>query len=84
MFDFDDGISDKTYTTISFDFRRYEGGQFLEAEVQHNLRNDKAEYLPHILDAFKQFLNGMGFTYVEEIVAVKGNGEETTSAEVLF
>lgn len=75
---------EKIYSKIAFEFRRYENGERLEAEVNHYLRNDKAEYLPHILDAFKQFLNGIGYTYVEEIVATHESGGESSSAEVIF
>lgn len=82
MFDLDDHL--RSATRIGFEYRRFDDEGRIEAEVSNYLRNDQAEYLPHILDAFKQFLNGMGYTYVEEIYAVKANGEETSSAEVIF
>lgn len=76
---------EKTHVKVGFEYRRYAPNGFnIEAEVNHYLRNDQAEYLPHLLDAFKQFLNGIGFTYVEEIVATHESGKETSSAEVIF
>lgn len=87
MFDNDIFSEDyeNTKVKVGFEYRQYaRDGYNLEAEVSRYLRDDQAEYLPHLLDAFKQFLNSIGFTYVEEIVAVKEGGQEATSAEVLF
>lgn len=74
---------ENTYATVGLVYRRYNKGH-LETEVTHYLRNDQTEYLPHLLDAFKQFLNGLGYTYVEEIVATHQSGGESSSAEVIF
>lgn len=86
MFDYDDEFdSAGGKTTISFEYRRYAGDyEQLEMDVSRYIRNEQAEFLPQILDAFKQFLVGIGFTYVEEVVAVKETGGECSSAEVIF
>ena len=85
MFDFDDfDDPDDSRITITFDYHRFDSNLRTEAKITHHVRNDKADHLPHILDAFKNFLKGAGFDYVEEVVAVKQSGGETSSAEVIF
>lgn len=50
-------------------------------EFTVSLRGNQAEWLPHIVDAFKDFLCGAGFDYVESVIAVKTGGEEVVSYE---
>ena len=47
--------------------------------VVRTIRNDDAEYLPTILNAFLLFLQGMTFTYVDEVKAVSEKGTEYAS-----
>lgn len=85
MFNYDDFDDfDSSSLTIMFDYHRVDNNLSTAAKVTHYVRDHKAEHLPHILDAFRSFLKGAGFEYVEEIVAVKSSGDETSSAEVIF
>jgi acetylornithine deacetylase/succinyl-diaminopimelate desuccinylase-like protein len=51
------------------------------AEITRRVEGESAEYLPPLLEAFMYFLQGMTFTYVDNVVAVKSSGGEVAATE---
>lgn len=80
MFDFENNDFDRT--VIRFSYNTYDDNGDIVARVERTIRNDDAEYLPSILEAFMYFLQGMTFTYVDNVVAVHESGKETSAVEV--
>lgn len=80
MFDFDNDDMDRA--VISFNFRQYDDEGRTVSTLTRTIRNDDAENLSSILEAFLFFLQGMTFTYVENVVAVHESGNETSAMEV--
>lgn len=81
MFDFDNHTND--HAVITFSYKLYDDEGRAVSSVTRTIRNDDAEYLPSILSAFVYFLQGMTFTYVENVVAVSDKGTEYSSEDVL-
>jgi len=79
MFDIDDDYSDRTVITFSYNQYNDEGRKI--ASVTRTIRDDEAEFLPNILEAFKYFLQGMTFTYVEAVAVETTEGNEITSED---
>lgn len=79
MFDFDE---DNDRTMITFTYHQYDTEGRIISKVERVIRNEDAEYLPSILEAFMFFLQGMTFTYVDNVVAVHESGNETSAVEV--
>lgn len=80
MFDFED--ENTVRTVISFNYKQYDDEGRTISSVTRTIHNDDAEYLPSILEAFMYFLQGMTFTYVDNVVAVHESGKETSAVEV--
>lgn len=81
MFDFEDDDSIER-TVITFTFHQYDDEGRSISKVTRTIRNEDAEYLPSILEAFLFFLQGMTFTYVDNVVAVHESGSESSAVEV--
>ena len=80
MFDFDNESENRT--VIKFSYETYDDEGRTLASVTRTIRDEDAEYLPSILEAFMYFLQGMTFTYVENVVAVGQDGNEHSAMEV--
>lgn len=80
MFDCDDYHPNRNEITFMFNQYDEEGRNI--ARVTRTIRNEDAEYLPSILEAFMYFLQSMTFTYVDNVVAVHESGKETSAVEV--
>ena len=66
-------------TVIRFMYDHYDDEGKRISRVERVIRNDDAEFLPSILEAFQLFLQGMTFTYVENVVVTTENGNEISS-----
>lgn len=81
MFNFDDDEMDRV--VIRFTYNQYDDEGNTVARVERIIRNDEAEYLPSILSAFRYFLQGMTYTYIDNVVAVSEKGKEFSSEDSL-
>ncbi len=78
MFDIDNYETHER-TVIRFMYDHYDDEGKRIARVERVIRNDDAEFLPSILEAFQYFLQGMTFTYVENVVVTTEDGNEISS-----
>ena len=67
---------------IEFSYVDYDKDGNEVARVVRSLHGENAEYLPNILREFHYFLQGMSYTYVENVVANHTGGGESRSDEV--
>jgi hypothetical protein len=81
MFRLDDDV-DGNRTVIRFSYEQFDDKGNQTSYLTRTIRNDDAEYLPSILEAFMFFLQGMTFTYVDDIVVVHESGKETSANEL--
>lgn len=75
--DDDDRISPNEITFSYWEYDKHG----TKVQVIRTLRGPETETLPNILREFSYFLNGLTFTYVDKIVAVKDDGRETSSED---
>lgn len=80
MFDLDD-INDGYRTVIRFTYDQYDDEGNPIARVERVLRDDQAEFLPSILNCFLLFLQGMTYTYVDDVVAFSDKGTEYSAED---
>lgn len=76
---FDEDLFSVPRAEITFTYVSREDNGDVIARLERTIRNDEAEYLPHILNAFLLFLQGMTFTYVDTVTATSEKGTEYTS-----
>lgn len=81
MFNFEDD-DNPLRTRIRFVYEQYDDTGLPIAELTRTIRNDDAEFLPSILEAFMYFLQGMTFTYVNDVVALHESGSESSAMEL--
>ena len=62
-------------TTLRFQMTTYEEDGTLSNDIDHTTEME-CEYLPEVLYAFKSFLQGAGFNYVDNVYVIKSDGEE--------
>jgi hypothetical protein len=74
---FEDSIKSK----VTFTHAQYDENGNQTVHIERSLFDDEAEFLPTILNEFRYFLQGMTFSYVENIVAVDDEGGEVGSTE---
>jgi|LakMenEpi03Aug12_release.lakeMendotaPanAssembly.Ray.scaffolds.fasta_scaffold4605891_1 hypothetical protein len=80
MFKFDN--DDMSRTVVRFSYENFDDEGNVVASVTRTIRDEDAEYLPSILEAFMYFLQGMTFTYVDNVVATHESGAESSAVEV--
>lgn len=81
MFDLDE-YNDKDRVLIRFDYvLRDDEGRTIST-VQRAIRGEEAEYLPEILNAFRLFLQGMTFTYIDNVIATSEAGIEHSADDI--
>lgn len=80
MFNFDD--NSETRTVVRFSYETFDDEGRTIASADRTIRNEDAEYLPSILEAFMFFLQSMTFTYVDNVVATHESGAESSAMEV--
>lgn len=71
--------SNKNY--VEFRYCTYdEDGEPL-VSISRRVVGDDTDFLPNVLREFSYFLHGMTFTYVNEVIAKSGKGEEIASSD---
>lgn len=67
-------------TTITFTYKSVDKNGNTTTYLERSLHDDNTETLPAILQEFVYFLNGMTYTYVDNVVAVKFDGTDVASS----
>lgn len=67
---------------IRLDLSYSENTQTTDIRVERSIKGEEAQFLNRVLAEFKYFLQSVGFTYVENIVAVDTEGDEISSSDL--
>lgn len=67
--------------SITFTYRNYDDKGNPTVTIERSIHGDDTDFLPNLMREFLYFLNGMTFTYVNEIVAKNSDGKEISSSE---
>lgn len=69
-------------TEVNFSYTQRDENGNVVATVERTVTDDNAEYLPTILEAFMYFLQGMTFTYIDNVIATSETGTEHSAVEI--